>query len=92
MKENQTEQPKGTFVLLNLFQTRKGRLPLSTKYLTASSTFHEISHCIFHEWHLDLPKKVEEKVTLALESGFTAFAEDHQRVFQEIVKNMGKKL
>lgn len=58
----------------------------------ASTTFHEIGHCICHEWHLDLPKKVEEKIILALESGFTAFAEDHQKEFQQIVKYMGEKL
>ena len=62
----------------------------------ASTLFHEMCHCIFHEWNLDfksIPKKdVEEKVIEALESGFTGFAEDHQRVFQAIVKAMGEKL
>ena len=56
----------------------------------ASTLLHEMLHCILHEWHINLSHKVEESVVLAVESGLCGFAKDHQKLFIEMIKEMGR--
>ena len=64
------------------------------KYLKAEKNartlFHEITHLIFEEYDIKLSDEDEERVTVALESGYSSFAKDHQKVFQSMVEEMGK--
>lgn len=57
---------------------------------TARTIFHEVCHGILDEYGARLNKDIEEKVVRAIENGFAAFAKDHQKLFIEIIKEMGK--
>ena len=50
---------------------------------------HEITHMILDEFHIDLPEKMEERVIRAIEYGQAGFAKDHQKLYQQLVKEMG---
>lgn len=59
-----------------------------TNQKKASTLLHEIMHCILHEYNVVLAEEDEERVILALESGFVCLATDEQSLYQKMVKAM----
>jgi len=57
----------------------------------ARTLLHEIMHLMLEEFDVKLSDEDEEKVVLALESGFSGLAKDHQRVYQSMIKVMGAR-
>ncbi len=59
--------------------------------LKAKTFIHEWWHCIQHEYDIDMPYDLEEKVALALENGFSALSKDHHDLLIKVMEAMGKE-